>query len=622
MIPSAFLVALTIRLLLTLPFPQTYFQPDEFYQALEPAHNFIYGYGYLTWEWKDLPCIPTGNFWDLYVVGGRMRSWLWHSLFAGVYKLLEISNLDKTELIVIAPRLIGVMVAALTDYYTYKLASKIISPGASTSALFLSLTSLFNAHLLPRSLSTSPETLLTTMALCYFPFPHCTPSTKSSQRTDLANSMDSKGEKEATRKSLGVSDQTNKLDYVAMDRDIPQELVTVSCTDNLPLAVMLATLALCIRPTTAPLWAYLGVNLLINTWRISGFSATAKTILTASVSLLFTFVASTALDYCLTGRLYFPSLTFIHHNLIQNISAFYGSTNYLYHITQSIPILLFPIWYWWIQGFISALLPLSILPKSLQHLDRPGSSRLLGRAITFSIGILSLSPHSEWRFLHPFLPSLLLFAIPAITYPYQPTIFGAYRMKHAFRQYLRIPNFPFYFILVAPVIPFLYLNIFHGRAQVEVMNVLRRGELSHIQSLVALTPCHSVPWQSHLHNKDIDGWFLTCEPPIGVDSETHRTQQSFFYQSPVSYLQEVFPYPPAQLSDIANITASPAKPSHLIIFGELLDRSEIIQEKQITVRDSLVGLGYKQVWYGWNGFDLLQDEDERKGGLTVWRSIT
>jgi phosphatidylinositol glycan class B len=37
--------------------------------------------------------------------------------------------------------------------------------------LFLSLTSLFNAHLLPRALSTSPETLLTTMALYYYPLP-------------------------------------------------------------------------------------------------------------------------------------------------------------------------------------------------------------------------------------------------------------------------------------------------------------------------------------------------------------------------------------------------------------------------------------------------------------------
>ena len=32
---------------------ETFFQADEFFQALEPAHHFVYGYGYLTWEWKQ-----------------------------------------------------------------------------------------------------------------------------------------------------------------------------------------------------------------------------------------------------------------------------------------------------------------------------------------------------------------------------------------------------------------------------------------------------------------------------------------------------------------------------------------------------------------------------------------
>jgi hypothetical protein len=36
--------ALTIR---------TFFQPDEYYQAIEPAWKFVYGYGETTWEWKE-----------------------------------------------------------------------------------------------------------------------------------------------------------------------------------------------------------------------------------------------------------------------------------------------------------------------------------------------------------------------------------------------------------------------------------------------------------------------------------------------------------------------------------------------------------------------------------------
>lgn len=44
----------------------------------------------------------------------------------------------------------------------------------------------------------------------------------------------------------------------------------------------------------------------------------------------------------MTGRLYVPLLTFIYQNVIANISSFYGSTNHLYHLVQSLPIMLFP----------------------------------------------------------------------------------------------------------------------------------------------------------------------------------------------------------------------------------------------------------------------------------------
>jgi phosphatidylinositol glycan class B len=176
--------------------------------------------------------------------------------------------------------------------------------------------------------------------------------------------------------------------------------------------------------------------------------------------------------------------------------------------------MLFPIWYWWAQGFLASLLPRSILPKSLHTLDRFPNLRILARALTFSIAVLSLSPHSEWRFLHPFLPPLLLFALPPLFLGHTYAMPSGSIFLHAVRSYTRIPKRPFYLILLAPIVPYLYLNIFHGRAQVEVMNVLRRGELGEVKGIVALMPCHSTPWASHLH-QDVPGWFLTCEPPLG-----------------------------------------------------------------------------------------------------------
>ena len=29
----------------------TFFNPDEYWQSLEPAHRLAFGYGHLTWEW-------------------------------------------------------------------------------------------------------------------------------------------------------------------------------------------------------------------------------------------------------------------------------------------------------------------------------------------------------------------------------------------------------------------------------------------------------------------------------------------------------------------------------------------------------------------------------------------
>lgn len=42
--------AILIRIIIAL-FTRTVFQPDEYFQSLEPAHHLVFGYGHLTWEW-------------------------------------------------------------------------------------------------------------------------------------------------------------------------------------------------------------------------------------------------------------------------------------------------------------------------------------------------------------------------------------------------------------------------------------------------------------------------------------------------------------------------------------------------------------------------------------------
>jgi len=62
---------------------QTFFNPDEYWQGLEPAHAAVFGYGYLTWEWRE-----------------RIRSPLHPLLFVPVYELLQWAGWDATPLLV------------------------------------------------------------------------------------------------------------------------------------------------------------------------------------------------------------------------------------------------------------------------------------------------------------------------------------------------------------------------------------------------------------------------------------------------------------------------------------------------------------------------------------------
>lgn len=105
----------------------SYIDPDEFWQSLEPAHRLVFGYGYLTWEWRR---------------GNAIRSWLFPLLFASTYKLLQLFGLDDNYgWLVSAPKLIQSLIATLLDYYTILLGIKHF--GSSSSGTTVKKDSLF-----------------------------------------------------------------------------------------------------------------------------------------------------------------------------------------------------------------------------------------------------------------------------------------------------------------------------------------------------------------------------------------------------------------------------------------------------------------------------------------------
>jgi phosphatidylinositol glycan class B len=121
-------LALVIRVAIALA-TRTFFQPDEYFQALEPAHYLVFGYGDLTWEWTSKPPI---------------RTILYPALNVPIYWLLKILRLDGTSLLVrwsqtflsvyhnqfthgpkiAAPKVLHGLMAAGTDIWVRELSRK------------------------------------------------------------------------------------------------------------------------------------------------------------------------------------------------------------------------------------------------------------------------------------------------------------------------------------------------------------------------------------------------------------------------------------------------------------------------------------------------------------------
>lgn len=117
-----------LRLLNTACTDRTFFQPDEYFQALEPAWNLAFGPNsgaWLTWEWAY-----------------QLRSSLHPALFALTYAvvdrltnntLLSLPPSSQAAALLLAPKLVQAGLAALGDLYTWKLANKVYGQGSKSA---------------------------------------------------------------------------------------------------------------------------------------------------------------------------------------------------------------------------------------------------------------------------------------------------------------------------------------------------------------------------------------------------------------------------------------------------------------------------------------------------------
>ncbi|XP_058485511.1 GPI mannosyltransferase 3 [Solea solea] len=131
---------------------QSSFVPDEYWQSLEVSHRMVFNYGFLTWEWK------TG-----------IRGFSHPLVFAIIYKILHLVNLDSVQLLKWLPRMIQALLAAFADVKFFFLIRTLENQHVTKWTFFCHVCSWFSWFCCTRTLSNSTETSLTCLALFYFP---------------------------------------------------------------------------------------------------------------------------------------------------------------------------------------------------------------------------------------------------------------------------------------------------------------------------------------------------------------------------------------------------------------------------------------------------------------------
>ena len=340
-----------------------------------------------------------------------------------------------------------------------------------------------------------------------------------------------------------------------------------------------------------------------------------------------------------------------------------------YYLTQAVPILCTTALPFTMHGIWSSLISKSLHDTAL---------KTMLKTIVWVIGIYSLAGHKEWRFIHPILPLLHIFAAKSLVdlaynssrlsngsgegttrqkRPNQSRTTGSRTFIHSRLGLPDIPNKILFFLLLS-LPASMYIVLLYCSAPISVLSYIRaipKEELGP-STVGYLMPCHSTPGHAYLHQKELaDGgmWALGCEPPLQYVSllyiflwmmrfltitlldnrqenlSTYMDQTNFFYNSPIHYLKSYFPQHVDPLFPASPFpTSIPGTVTHFktLPSGErtypwkhewpryLVFFGNLLQEN--GVRQLLNEKGYKQVWKGGREWE---GEGKRKGGVMVWK---
>ncbi|KAK4165432.1 family 22 putative glycosyltransferase [Cladorrhinum sp. PSN259] len=568
---------------------RTFFQPDEYFQALEPAWNIAFGKesgAWLTWEWQY-----------------QLRSSLHPVMFGLAYKaaeslmsLLHLFTPFKAWMLVVLPSALQSVFAALGDFYTWKLAMDIYGreSNAPWAALWMTVLNPWQWYVSTRTFSNSVETTLTIAALAYWPWEL------------VGDAKDSKAT--ALQKKDGVN--------------------------SLRISLVLAAVAVLLRPTNLFVW--LGIlTITLTRLNLDGKSPISQStilIIVREIILCGTGVlaVSVASDRLYFGFWAFPPYQWLYFNISKSLAVFYGQMPWHYYLLQGIPLL------------TTTFLPFTLvgLYKSTSNsktlsADQSNILKTLSLTLLTMVGVLSLISHKEVRFIYPLLPILHILAAPYITLfftaPAQPTADQAKPPSHApitLRHKFSLVN-----ILSLNLVLAGYLSIFHQPAPISVLTFLRNEfERIHPTSLTIgppppnteprelfamfLTPCHTTPWRSHLVYSTLRARALTCEPPLHTAPNTPE-RENYLDEADRFYLEDGDGgYGQKFLGEeLWGGEKEEQLPRYIVGFEGIEGVLRKFFEGEGSKGREL-GVNLTKVWDAWNG--AFNEDWRRRGRLVVW----
>jgi phosphatidylinositol glycan class B len=211
----------------------------------------------------------------------------------------------------------------------------------------------------------------------------------------------------------------------------------------------------------------------------------------------------------------FTPLNFLLTNL-SSVSQFYGKSPWHYHLVQSLPILCTTTLPFVLHGTWIAL-----------SFGSYGLKTMLA-CVVWTVGVYSSAGHKEWRFIHPLLPLLHIFAAKSLV-----DLHGHAKQTSSTKKKTRTPTrlqnlrrflppirIAHLFFILLSVPASVYVVLEYCSEPISVVHYFRHLPAHELHGSVGfLMPCHSTPGHAYLHRKELATdnrmWALGCEPPLG-----------------------------------------------------------------------------------------------------------